>query len=359
MSRSFISRSRNQNTNSNYSNELQKKIDPVAQMQWLNNQQMDGGWNTFDSNLVGNQPAQMFAQDEIKTKNRKDESIQKKSDNAVWPIERDMANMNKNVAQAKDNGEDLRNYSGNEVVQMHANGSDPTKHTIVEGDTYWDLAKNSNGLFTVEDLISWNSDIDWNNLKIGDQINKSPPETYKSFEEISTEIREGGFEIFMQYIENEKYGVDYFINNCRTFEFDSDGWLGEVIEMSPPTKDAFHIVAWRDALISDGTPETNALEHKIGVFLIGAKYGEEMAELIPTMNEVRGLIINDRQSGLMWEALMGSENTAFTWSDMKHNKEGLEIYTEWHKKQEAERISKIKRFSKEWWLEIAKRMPMD
>ncbi len=298
MSKSFINRSRNQNTRSNHSNELQKKIDPQARLDWINNQKVDQGFGVFNNDL----------------------------------------------------------FSGSAKAKKKSNSK---KHTIVEGDTYWDIAKNGNGLFTVEDLKRWNPDIDWKNLQIGDQINISPSQGFKSFKEVSEDIRVNGFDIFMQYIEDEDYGVDYFICNCRKIEFERSGWLAKVIEMSPPTKDAFHIVAWRDSMISDGTPEVNALEHKIGTFLIGAKYGEEMAELIPAMNEIRGLIINDRQNGLMLEALNGSDNTAFTWSDIEHNKEGLKIYKEWYKKEEAERISKIKRFSKEWWLEIAKRMPVD
>jgi len=86
MSRSFISRSRNQNTSSNHSNELQKKIDPQAQLDWINNREIDYGFGVINNDLPavqaesGNETAQMFAQDENRIKNQKEESIQKKSD---------------------------------------------------------------------------------------------------------------------------------------------------------------------------------------------------------------------------------------------------------------------------------------
>lgn len=314
MSREFLNRNHQNYSGNNPDNTVQKKIDIQTQLDRVNNQKIGSGWGEFNNLPAGRQGSSANS-----------ETTQKIAEEA------------------------------NNTMRT----GDPEKHIILQGDTYWDISKNSRGKFSVEDLKRWNPGVDWNNLQIGDQINISPPQSINSFEKVTKDFRENGFNVFMQYINNPNYGVDYFIENCRKIEFERSGWLAKVIEMSPPTKDAFHIVAWRDSMISDGTPEVNALEHQIGTFLIGAKYGEEMAELIPAMNEVRGLIINDRQNGLMLEALGGSDNTAFTWGDVKHNKEGLKNYKEWHKKQEAERISKIKRFSKEWCLEIAKRIPID
>ncbi len=99
MSKSFINRSQNQNTGSNHSYELQKKIDPQAQLDWVNNQKVDQGFGVFNSEQSGaNDVAQMFAKDERKKEDGKDASIQMKKDNLSWPADRDQ------VAQAKDNG---------------------------------------------------------------------------------------------------------------------------------------------------------------------------------------------------------------------------------------------------------------
>ncbi len=101
MSKSFINRSRNQNTSSNHSNELQKKIDPQAQLDWINNQKVDQGFGVFNNSSTGNETAQMFAKEEKRNEDGKDAGIQMKKDNVVWPAERDMTEQ---VAQAKDNG---------------------------------------------------------------------------------------------------------------------------------------------------------------------------------------------------------------------------------------------------------------
>ena len=100
MSKSFITRSQNQNASSNHSNELQKKIDPQAQLDWINNQKIDQGFGVFNnSSSAGNDVAQMFAKDEKRKEDSKDASIQMKKDSAIWPAERDQ------VAQAKENGD--------------------------------------------------------------------------------------------------------------------------------------------------------------------------------------------------------------------------------------------------------------
>jgi Domain of unknown function (DUF4157) len=55
MSKAFIDRTQQQNVESNQTETSQKKIDPVAQLKWINSQQVDQGWDI---------PAQMFAQEE-------------------------------------------------------------------------------------------------------------------------------------------------------------------------------------------------------------------------------------------------------------------------------------------------------
>ena len=104
MSKSFINRSQNQNTSRNHSNELQKKIDPQAQLDWINNQKVDHGFGVFNNSYNGNETAQMFAKDEKRNDEGNDASIQMKKDDIVWPIEQDMANRRNQVMQAKDDG---------------------------------------------------------------------------------------------------------------------------------------------------------------------------------------------------------------------------------------------------------------
>ncbi len=85
MSRSFISRSRNQNTVSNHSNELQKKVDPQAQLDWIHNQKVDQGWGIQDFQLNENELAQMYSNNQV--------------------AQQEAVRVGTTVAQAKDKGE--------------------------------------------------------------------------------------------------------------------------------------------------------------------------------------------------------------------------------------------------------------
>jgi hypothetical protein len=65
-------------------------------------------------------------------------------------------------------------------------GSDPGKHVVKKGDTYWSLAKNSGKNYSVEDLKSWNQGVDWKNLQRGSQIRTSMPQGQTSNTSTST-----------------------------------------------------------------------------------------------------------------------------------------------------------------------------
>lgn len=73
---------------------------------------------------------------------------------------------------------------GNPIIFLDENGaqSNPEKHTIVKGDTYWSLAQKSGGEYTVEDLKRWNPGVDWMTLQIGTNINTSNPHGIKNIE---------------------------------------------------------------------------------------------------------------------------------------------------------------------------------
>jgi len=117
MSKSFINRSQNQNTSSNHSNELQKKIDPQAQLDWINNQKVDQGFGVFNNDLqVGNDVAQM-------------------SGNIA--LEKKVVSNGTDIAQTK---EDEKKQQG--------------IHVVKKGDTYYSLSRKYG--VTVDQLREWN-----------------------------------------------------------------------------------------------------------------------------------------------------------------------------------------------------------
>ncbi|MEN7551255.1 hypothetical protein AAG747_25280 [Rapidithrix thailandica] len=147
---------------------------------------------------------------------------------------------------------------------------------------------------------------------------------------ISSSIQAGGFDKFLEYFNNSRLGSDYFFDLSNTFDFPREGWLASLIDNSLPISDAFHISEWTHSSIANGTEANNALEHHIGTVLMTNRWGPGSAGAITTANEIRGLIINDRQSGRMLDALRGRPGTAFEWKDIGNNIIGGWKYTKWH-----------------------------
>ena len=58
---------------------------------------------------------------------------------------------------------------------------------------------------------------------------------------------------------------------------------------------------------------------------------------------------NDERNGDMINALTNEGGTAFSWDDIKHNKEGLELYKSWN--NEKERIRKENMTTWQIWME--------
>jgi len=81
-------------------------------------------------------------------------------------------------------------FSNNPICFNDPKGNtagDPNKHKVEKNDTYYSLAKKSNGAYTVKDLMKWNPGVDVMNLKIGSEINIADPikvkaEARKQFE---------------------------------------------------------------------------------------------------------------------------------------------------------------------------------
>ncbi len=135
-----------------------------------------------------------------------------------------------------------------------------------------------------------------------------------------------GWNKFTSYVDNPDLGKDYFINAAmQNYNDNASGFMGylsnnisgitESIRLSQMTH------SWVDA--SGWTEGKNKMEHLIGMFVIADKFGGSTASSIGTSNEIRGLLINDRQSGQMWNAITGGNNTAFEWRDLNNNEEGL------------------------------------
>ena len=153
---------------------------------------------------------------------------------------------------------------------------------------------------------------------------------------VGAAIMQGGFETFIKYF--EALGSDYFFNAANKNNNDNasgmmalfldnmDG-VGDGIRLSQMTH------GWVDASTAGSRQERNRLEHQIGMFLMAEKFGPERASLILALNEDRGIWTVDRSSRNMWNALMGRKRndggpTAFEWSDLKHNNEGID---KWYK----------------------------
>jgi len=88
MSKAFIDRNQQQNSANDQSATTQKKIDPVAQLKWINSQQVDQGWGI---------PTQMFAEDE------EEEPVQAKgvNINSDARLEKEADVMGEKAAQGK------------------------------------------------------------------------------------------------------------------------------------------------------------------------------------------------------------------------------------------------------------------
>ena len=142
---------------------------------------------------------------------------------------------------------------------------------------------------------------------------------------------EQGFETFISYFKNQRLGKDYFFNVANTFQVRSSGWLGSLIDNSQAVRDAFHISEWTHALIANpnSISNSNALEHHIGSFLIAERHGFSLSLTLTTLNEIRGLVINDVQSGRVLDALLGRGGTAFEYRDLYHNQVGLHLHSQY------------------------------
>jgi hypothetical protein len=211
-----------------------------------------------------------------------------------------------------------------------AMGNNPIRMIDPDGGSAWDIIFTSNG----KEVKRIKTDIVDATYDISEL--STPSEALVN--DVSKVITEGGMDAFrsMYYdmvdysslnsFTNRHTDMEFFFNVSKTFELSSSGVLGKLINSSNSVRDAFYISQWTHSVIADGTTEMNALEHHVGSFLMTAKYGAKVARVITTSNEVRGLIINDRQSENVTRAIEGKGGTAFEWSDLKNNLIGRHYY---------------------------------
>ncbi len=143
---------------------------------------------------------------------------------------------------------------------------------------------------------------------------------------------ENGYSVFTGYLENKDLGENYFGEAAAAnYETNASGIMGTLTETFSSVNDGILISQMTHDWVDQAgwTEGRNALEHNIGMSLISMNYGDRTALNIGAANEVRGLIINDRQSGNMINALMGRPannggSTAFEWSDISNNAAGIQ-----------------------------------
>ena len=142
---------------------------------------------------------------------------------------------------------------------------------------------------------------------------------------------EEGYDVYVGYTENKDLGEGYFLEAARhNYSTNAEGLMETLTNQFSSVEDGILISQMTHDWVDQAgwTEDRNALEHQIGMATIADEYGASVAANIGFGNELRGLLINDRQSNNMMNALMGrpANNggpTAFEWSDIENNSTGL------------------------------------
>ena len=136
-----------------------------------------------------------------------------------------------------------------------------------------------------------------------------------------------GWNKFISYFGNADLGQNYFQNSANiNYDDNASGLMGVIATILPGIKMSIRISQMTHEWVDErGWSESkNAMEHHIGMFLVSDNYLPEYAGFIGGANEIRGLLVNDRQQGQMMDALKGVGNTAFEWRDLADNYEGIQ-----------------------------------
>lgn len=144
-------------------------------------------------------------------------------------------------------------------------------------------------------------------------------------------IMKGGWKTFLNYF--EALGEEYFFNAARKGnDGNARGIMATITANYPSVEDAMLLSMLTHNWVDRGgwSESKNQLEHYIGMFLVAERYGKSAAITIGNSNEIRGLLVNDRQAGNMWRALGGARGTAFEVADLLNNKMGLILWDKYH-----------------------------
>jgi hypothetical protein len=152
MSKAFIDRNQQQNTQSNQSDTVQKKMDLAAQLKWINSQEIDQGWGV---------PAQMLAQEEAL-------SAAAKAEEENEPLQAKGMNINSDVALEKEADEMGEKAAQGKMANVTGNGSGMQRKTMTfTVPSGWGLEKIASHLkVSIQELKDLNKD----KLKIWGEI---------------------------------------------------------------------------------------------------------------------------------------------------------------------------------------------
>ena len=145
---------------------------------------------------------------------------------------------------------------------------------------------------------------------------------------------DNALDVFVGYFEDENLGENYFLDAAnQNYSTNATGFMGSLTDLFQSTEDGILISQMTHDWVDEAgwTESRNEAEHGIGMFLMSEAHNSGIANIIGLGNEIRGLLINDRQSGNMWNAILGRSTnnggpTAFEWKDLGSNNKGLQFH---------------------------------
>jgi len=149
---------------------------------------------------------------------------------------------------------------------------------------------------------------------------------------VGADIMKGRWGTFINYFEDSHFGEDWFFKAAGQFPHNSSGFMLKLVDKIESLGPAISMSRMTHSWVDNGgwTESKNELEHHMGMFLIAERFGPTTAKFIGTSNELRGLFINDRQSGNLLNALLGKGGTAFEYRDLENNEKGIFKWFEYH-----------------------------
>ncbi len=129
------------------------------------------------------------------------------------------------------------------------------------------------------------------------------------------QIRNGGFDSFMDYVLDVDHGTDFFINDIEQIQL-----TGIFTRLGSDVELGRQIAQWGHQRLPNALG-LGDLRHQVGSFLLASEVGVGTAELITLGNEIYGLLGIDIPA---W--IRGRSSSAFEWHDVTNNYKGLYWY---------------------------------